>query len=337
MATPDKVRGSIGYTEILSPGAGIGPVGPQGCTGVTGGLQGATGAKGATGLQGIQGDQGATGAQGNPGTPGYGTQGVTGLRGFTGLQGSYGQTGLRGITGANVIGATGAQGQTGIAGTTFFGTTDYLPVYTGTGDTIGNSVVKQEGAGVRVIGGQLVLDAAFPTIASDVGYVGAQINFGRDTTSITLDATKVAVGGSLIAGYPLALYGNRIYTDLGDIDSSGWISYSSTVPQDFSTINTKVLKYRRIYGKLYQINFYVDGTSSGLGFKFDLPWNLDTSGTVGLGTAIGYDGTSSLACEIRGEPGGFSYYADIYHKFNDPDWPTYGRKAAMGSFFAITS
>ena len=167
------INGATGATGLQGPTGANGTNGVNGVTGATGangtnGINGNTGATGATGLQGptgangtngVNGATGATGANGTNGINGStGATGATGLQGPTGANGTNGVNGATGATGANgtngingstgatgVTGATGADGAqnawglTGNSGTTaanFIGTTDTLPLYIKTNDSL---------------------------------------------------------------------------------------------------------------------------------------------------------------------------------------------------------
>ena len=161
---PQGPAGPTGATGLTGPAGATGPAGPQGPAGPTGatGLTGPAGAIGPAGPAGPQGPAGPTGATGLTGPAGAtgpagpaGPQGPAGPTGATGAQGPQGPDGPQGADGApgpqgpqgfqgpiGPVGPQGPQGPIGPGGVN--GTTNYVPIFTGT-NTVGNSTIYKIG------------------------------------------------------------------------------------------------------------------------------------------------------------------------------------------------
>ena len=102
---------------------------------------------------GISGTASFTGITGSSGSSGMsGTSGSSGSSGSNGRAGTSGSSGRSGSSGSSGIGTNGSSGSSGTSGSNavFSGTLNKVAKFTGTGSTIGNSIIYDDGTSVLI-------------------------------------------------------------------------------------------------------------------------------------------------------------------------------------------
>jgi hypothetical protein len=212
-------QGSTGVTGVQGATGAVGSTGPQGTTGATG-IQGSTGAQGSTGVQGPTGAQGVTGPQG--------TTGPTGVQGPVGITGATGAQGIQGLTGPT--GPTGPQGATGAANAS--GTTNYVAKFTGT-NTLGNSVIFDDGTNVGVGTTTLNFKLSVPS-GQTIGTSAIRLSQAYISTANAYYGVEIYGSDNGINGDDLRVRGRTsaagAFSDLFTIKNGGNVGVGTTGP-----------------------------------------------------------------------------------------------------------
>jgi hypothetical protein len=231
------INGSSGSSGLSGTTGTAGTAGSSGTSGINGtnGSGGTTGSSGTSGVSGSSGTSatsstsGANGSSGSSSTSGLGgtggtngTSGVSGTSGINGINGSSGTSGTTGTSGINgSSGISGTTGTTGTSGTSVAvsGTLNTIAKFTGTGTTIGNSNITDNGS--------LVSLNSISNVNSNLGILATQPAGGPILTLSIANGGSGYVDGSYNVLFPpsTSLYGSATLVVSGGIVTTVTLIY----------------------------------------------------------------------------------------------------------------